>query len=190
MNILHRPAIKDMEMKPIVLMLVLFLAAYIVNAQSVLRVYGSDCTGATNIFVYNGSSCTSYNWYISSGGTIISGQGTASVQVKWNSPTSNAHVSVNYSCYAYPYSGTSYSSTYSISNPLTPSVSIASNHNNVCPGTNITFTASPANAGSNLYYNWRINGSTVSSGTSSTFARNNLNHGDVVSVVMSVKSSG
>jgi|GEM_PF-978925 RHS repeat-associated core domain len=166
------------------------LATSVAVAQTVQRVSASDCVGGTNVFVFTGGSCTygGFSWSISAGGTILSGHGTRSVQVKWNSTTSNAYVSVSYYCTSNGAGGTSYSSTYTISNPVTPSVSITSNNNNVCQGTNITFTASPLNGGTSPYYNWRINGSIVSSGTLNTFTRDNLNHGDVVSVVMSVSS--
>src|SRR5690606_36554738 len=82
-------------------------------------------------------------------------------------------------------SGSAYSPSYTITNTVTPSVSIVANHNNVCKTTNITFTATPVNGGS-PYYNWRVNGNTVSSGSSNTWASNgSLSNNDVVSVVMS-----
>lgn len=163
----------------------LFTSAANVNAQiQVMRVYGTDCVGAQNVFALVGGSCSASSWYVSGGNYTIISQNSSSLSVRWNSPVSNVVVSASYSCSSYPYSGVAYSPSVTITNAVTPSVSITASANNVCQGTNVTFTASPVNGGSSPYYSWRVNGTTVSSGSSRTFSRA-VNNGEVIDVVMS-----
>lgn len=51
----------------------------------------------------------------------------------------------------------------------TPSLSVIPSANNVCAGTNVTFTANPANSGKNPSYQWKINGVAVSGATNATY---------------------
>lgn len=64
----------------------------------------------------------------------------------------------------------------------TPSVTIAPDSNPFCPGTSVTFTATPSNGGSNPSYQWKVNGS--SSGTNNNTFTAALADGDEVSCVM------
>ncbi len=64
------------------------------------------------------------------------------------------------------------------------SVSITANpSSSVCPGTTITFSASPLNGGMNPTYQWIVNGATTGM-TSSTYTNNTLTTGDVVQCLM------
>ncbi|GAB2768195.1 hypothetical protein GCM10010465_11850 [Actinomadura fibrosa] len=75
--------------------------------------------------------------------------------------------------------------TIIISENLEPSVSISSSDtdNNICAGTEVTFTATPVNGGSNPSYQWQIDGSNA--GTDSpTFTTNSLTDGQIVTVIM------
>ncbi len=69
-------------------------------------------------------------------------------------------------------------------NPSEPaSVSIAASANEICPGTNVTFTATPTNGGTTPSYQWRVGVTNV--GTNSpTYSNNALVNGNVVTVVM------
>jgi hypothetical protein len=75
-------------------------------------------------------------------------------------------------------------------NPNLPaSVSIAAlPAGTICPGTNITFTASSTNGGAAPVYQWKLNGSNVGT-NSTTYASNTLADGDVIEVVMTSNAS-
>lgn len=67
---------------------------------------------------------------------------------------------------------------------LTPAVSISSGAgSSVCAGTNVVFTASPTNGGSNPSYQWKKNNINVGS-NSNTYTDNTLNNGDIISCVL------
>ncbi len=69
--------------------------------------------------------------------------------------------------------------TMSVNSPVTPAINIVASNTTICPNENVTFTANPANEGSNPTYQWKING--VNAGTNSpTFTTNSLNNNDVV----------
>jgi gliding motility-associated-like protein len=65
---------------------------------------------------------------------------------------------------------------------LTPSISITSSDNNICFGTQVTFSATVTNGGMNPSYQWRKNGNVVSNNAS--FSDNSLNNLDVVQCKM------
>ena len=67
--------------------------------------------------------------------------------------------------------------------PILPvSVSIAASANPICPGTSVTFTATPTNGGTPSYQ-WKLNGSNVGT-NSSTYTTTSLANGNVVTCVM------
>ncbi len=88
-------------------------------------------------------------------------------------------------------SGSGCSSTISTSNTtnvtansnLPSSVSINATANTICAGTNVTFTATPTNGGTNPTYQWKLNGSNVGT-NSATYSNNLLTNGNIVSCVM------
>jgi gliding motility-associated-like protein len=69
-----------------------------------------------------------------------------------------------------------------------PSVSISASVNGVYAGTPITFTATSANAGSDVNYQWQINN--FNTGTNSpVFTSSALKDGDAVTCILSVKNN-
>jgi hypothetical protein len=72
--------------------------------------------------------------------------------------------------------------TMTVSGTLAPSVAIASSAiGTICSGTYVTFTSSAVNPGSMPVYQWKVNGATVGSGDSYTYAPSN---GDSVRCIL------
>jgi uncharacterized delta-60 repeat protein len=80
-------------------------------------------------------------------------------------------------------SGTSAPITVIETTPVTPAVSLTSSAAGaIAQGTAVTFTATPTHGGSAPYYDFKVNGSTMQSGTSSTYTTSTLYNGNVVTV--------
>jgi|GEM_PF-585464 len=145
------------------------------RSQSVMHVYGNYCVGLPNTFVWTGSG-TVTSWSITGSYTTLSTSGN-SITIQWNA-SATAWVTAYYS--GSSGSGSSSLGPISVGTSVTPTVSISASTNNVCKGTNITFTANGANGGSSPYYIWYVNGSSISNVSGSTFTTNALNNGDQV----------
>jgi hypothetical protein len=87
---------------------------------------------------------------------------------------------------ASPATVSSNSITMSVNAAVTPAVSIAitSGSQTSCPGTGITFTATPVNGGSGPAYNFLVNGTSVQSGSAAVYSSSSLTNGATVSCVM------
>ncbi len=89
-----------------------------------------------------------------------------------------------YTAVVYNVSGCSVASNpVVVSISTTPSLSIVANPSgSICPGANVTFTATPTNGGGAPTYQWKKNG--VNVGTGNTYSTNGLNNNDVISCVL------
>lgn len=73
--------------------------------------------------------------------------------------------------------------TMTVNAAVAPAVTIAASATTICAGTNVTFTASPVNGGTNPAYQWQVNG--VNAGTNSPgFQSASLTNNDFITVVM------
>lgn len=79
--------------------------------------------------------------------------------------------------------------TISVATDITPSVTIVSDQTVACVGSDITFTATPEDAGVNPTYQWQVNGLAVVGETADVFTTNTLSDGDQVEVVLTVDPS-
>ena len=156
-----------------------------VNALPVPTISGPDtsCVISTGNVYSTATGKTNYQWSISAGGVITSGGTTTNdtVTVTWN-VAGTQHVWLNYTdangCNA------SIPADYNVTTTPSPTVNvtIVPSSNNVCSGTQVTFTATPTNGGITPNYQWKVNG--INSGINSiTFAYTPIN-GDVVTCVL------
>ncbi|MFC6877766.1 beta strand repeat-containing protein, partial [Flavobacterium myungsuense] len=125
----------------------------------------------------------SYQWRLN--GTNV---GTNSATYTTSDLVNNAAVSVLLTSTATCATGspaTSNTITTTVNPNLPASVSVASSDadNAICPGTSVTFTATPTNGGTLPSYQWRLNGTTIGT-NSATFTTTTLANNDVVTVVM------
>jgi len=78
-----------------------------------------------------------------------------------------------------------------VSNNVTPSISITSNDadNSICTGSSVTFSSSISNGGGSPGYQWKLNGSSISGQTNSTYTTTGLSNGDIVTCVLTSNAS-
>ncbi|MBS1600425.1 MAG: gliding motility-associated C-terminal domain-containing protein [Bacteroidetes bacterium] len=70
-----------------------------------------------------------------------------------------------------------------VTNAVSPSITIAASDNDVCSGTNINFTATADNAGTSPSYQWKINGS-ITGNNNPVFTSSTLKNGDNISCTL------
>ncbi len=66
----------------------------------------------------------------------------------------------------------------------TPAVSISTGSTNFCQGTAVTFTASPTYGGTAPAYNFKVNGSSMQSGSSNTYTSSTLTNNAIVNCII------
>ncbi|MBX2930966.1 MAG: gliding motility-associated C-terminal domain-containing protein [Chitinophagaceae bacterium] len=71
----------------------------------------------------------------------------------------------------------------SVTPNVTPAISITANNTTICKDTNVVFTATPINGGTNPSYQWLLNGNNVG-GNASTYSNAHLTNGDIVSCIL------
>ncbi len=144
---------------------------------------GAICTGTNvtfNATVTNGGGNPTYQWYIN--GNPVGGATTNpfSSTTLNNGDVITVHIISNAVC-PVPDSAVSNAIKMVVTTNAVPSVTIVANPAVACPGTNVTFTATPNNQGTIPSYQWYVNGNPV--GTNSlTFSSAGLNNGDNVTV--------
>ncbi|KAB1154463.1 T9SS type A sorting domain-containing protein, partial [Flavobacterium luteum] len=151
------------------------------------------CSGSSVTFTAtptNGGTLPTYQWKVN--GTNVSGQ-TASTFTSTTLANGNT-VTVVMTSNATPCltssPATSNTVTMTVNPNLPASVSIVSNDadNIICPGTNVTFTATPTNGGAAPSYQWKLNGTNVGT-NSATYTSTTLGNGDSVTVTMTSNAS-
>ncbi|MFZ4562446.1 MAG: hypothetical protein ACOYNU_03620, partial [Bacteroidales bacterium] len=140
------------------------------------------CAGTSVSFTatpINGGTAPSYQWKVN--GTNAGSNISTYSYVPVNNDAVICVLTSNATC---PTGNPATSSAVTmIVNPLLPvGISIAASATSVCPGTTVTFTATPVNGGSTPVYQWKVNGINV--GTNSvTYAYVPLNN-DVVTCIL------
>ncbi len=138
------------------------------------------CMNGTINLTANTISNATYSWTGPDGFTSTQQNPTISNLTAAKAGTYNVTASVN-GCTS-PAGTTS----VTIDQNITPSVSISSTSTEICSaaGTAVTFTASPTNEGTSPTYQWRRNGSNISGATGSTYTVSSLQNPSTISVVM------
>lgn len=106
-------------------------------------------------------------------------------------PGLTASTTYHVRAYATNSSGTAYGADLQFTttcNPLAVSVSIAPSSNPVCPGSIVTFTATPVNGGVSPGYQWKVNNVTVSGASASTYNYSPSNNDQVVCILTSTST--
>ncbi len=137
------------------------------------------CVGSNGIYTVKNNQDT-YNWTVSGGGTILSGNGTPSITVSWTTP-GNYTVTMNGTTGACNNTPAVINVQVLAPQPATVSISPTG----VCAGQAVLLTANTTTGGSAPTYQWFINGNPVSGATSSTFTTpTSTVAGDIISVQM------
>lgn len=71
-----------------------------------------------------------------------------------------------------------------VSQNITPLVTITASATTICPGSTVTFTATPLNGGSNPTYQWFVNNNVQAGANSATFSSSTLTNNNVVKCVL------
>jgi gliding motility-associated-like protein len=152
-----------------------------VPSVSITASQNTVCAGAAVTFTataINGGSAPVYQWLVN-GVNAGTNSATFSGSNFADGDRVSCVITSNAGC-ATPAIATSNSITMMVSPLLSPAISITSSQNNICPGTNVTFTATPTNGGISPTYQWLVNG--VNTGANSpTFASGVLSNGDIIS---------
>ena len=123
----------------------------------------SVCQGQTYTYSISPvSGATSYTWNVPTGSTIVSGQGTTSIQVTIGANSGNISVYASNSC------GNSTNTNLSISVTYLPgNAGVISGNTSVTAGNNYTYSISPVSGATS--YTWSVpNGATIVSGQGTT----------------------
>jgi gliding motility-associated-like protein len=157
------------------------VTAIVTPSISIAASQNNICAGTAVTFTAtaaNGGSTPVYQWLVNginagTNSTTFSSSDFADGDIVSCVMTGNA------ACAA-PASVTSNSINISVNPLVSPAISIAASQNNICPGTNVTFMATPSNGGSAPVYQWLLNGNNIGI-NSPTFASSTLSNGDIIS---------
>ncbi|MBK9731272.1 MAG: T9SS type A sorting domain-containing protein [Chitinophagaceae bacterium] len=146
------------------------------------------CSGTAVTFTAtptNGGSSPSYQWKVD-GVNAGTNSSTFVTSTLTNGQVVTCDMISNSTCVTSSIA-TSNAVAITVSTNSTPSVTIAATSTLVCAGTQVTFTATPVNAGLTPVYQWKVDG--VNSGTNSpTYSSTSLSNGQVVSCVLNSSS--
>ncbi|MFT3909307.1 MAG: gliding motility-associated C-terminal domain-containing protein [Ferruginibacter sp.] len=156
----------------------------VIPAVSIVSSANNICAGTIITFTatpVNGGSAPSYQWHVN-GINVGTNASTFTTATLANTDIVSCTLTSNIAC-AFPLTALSNNITMIVNAAAAPSITINASANNICPGTNVTFTATPANGGTTPIYQWHVNG--INAGTnSSIFTSNTLLNGDIVSCTL------
>ena len=131
----------------------------------------------------NGGTPT-YKWKL--GSAYISGATNATYITTGavNGDSYSVEITSSLAC-ASPSTVTSTGVTITVTPAVTPTVNITSSGSTtICPGTGITFTATPTNGGTTPIYQWKLGGVNIAGATTATYSTTTAVNGDSYTVTM------
>jgi hypothetical protein len=152
----------------------------VVSSVTISASQNNVCAGTSvtiSAIPVGGGTAPTYQWYKNS---IAVGTGSNYTYVPLNGDIVYVVMTSNASCVTGS-PATSSQITMLVNPNTVASVSIIASQNNICPGTSVTFTATPNSGGTSPVYQWYKNGISVGNGNTYTDVPNN---GDNVYVVM------
>lgn len=146
---------------------------------------GAICAGRLVTFFSTtmNSGTPTYQWKLN-GNNVGTNSSTYSTNTLVTGDQVSCEITSSLAC-ASPNTATSNTISIFVTEPVTPSISIAAVPGNIiCAGTPVTFTATSINGGAVPLYQWKINGNTVLSTNINTYSNSALADDDVVSCLM------
>lgn len=140
------------------------------------------CSGTSVTFTAtptNGGALPTYQWFVN--GASVTGNGPTYTFVPNNGDAVSCVLN-SFNPYVNPTTAHSDTIVMSVNASLTPSATIAASQNNICSGTQVTYTAMPVNGGTTPSYQWMVNGATMT-GSGATFSYAPAN-GDLISCML------
>jgi PKD repeat protein len=148
-----------------------------------------SCSGNSVTFTAtptDGGSTPSYQWQVN-GSNVGTDSDTYTTTTLNDADVVTCILTSSSPC-ASPTTANSNSIAMTISSAVVPAVSIIADNATICPGDNVTFTATPTNGGSTPSYQWQVNGTNVGT-NSATYASTTLANGDAVTCIMTSSSA-
>jgi gliding motility-associated-like protein len=160
----------------------------LITAVTIAATSATICTGTPVTFTAtptNGGTAPSYQWQVN-GTNVGTNSATYTTAGLGNGNMVSVIMTSNATC-ASPVAPISNAVTMSVTPSFTPSVNITVPSTTICVGRNVVFTATSTNGGTNLTYQWKLNGSNV--GTNSpTFMSNTLANGDMINCLITTNA--
>jgi len=150
----------------------------------------ATCQGTNITFTatpVNGGTSPVYQWQVN-GNNAGTNSSTFSSSALNNGDIVTCNMTSSASCVTGgPVSSNSWTVNIASSLPASDSISVVPG-TNICSGTSVTFTATPANGGVTPSFQWKVNGINVGT-NSSTYSTSTLANNDVVTCVMTSSES-
>lgn len=140
------------------------------------------CSGSSVTFSAtptNGGASPSYQWTVNG---VNAGTGSTFTSSSLTNGASVVCVMTSNATCVSSSTGSSSPIAMQITSNVTPSIAISASSTTICNGSSVTFTATPTNGGNAPSYQWKVNGTNVSTGA--TYTTTSLANNDVVTCVL------
>ena len=139
------------------------------------------CAGSNVTFtatVNNAGSNPVYQWK-KNGVSVGTNSNIYTTNTLANGDVITAELTSSIGCSGTPTTVNSNAINMTVATSITPAITISASSSNICASSNVTFTATITNPGTNPVYQWKKNGVVVGS-NSDTYTTNTLANGDII----------